>query len=614
MTATTSNRSTGAWVATLCWLAVLLDGFDLVVLGAVLPSLLDYRPWGLTPASASLVTTVGLVGMTIGALTIGTLTDVVGRRKALIGAVASFSLFTLLCAFAPGPGAFGVLRFLAGLGLGGCLPTAIALVNEFSRGHRGGRATTTVMTGYHVGAVATAALAIAVIPHLGWRAMFVLGALPALVLVPLMLRHLPESASYLLAHGRREEAEAVAARYGLELEPDAAPADGHAAAASAPAPARVEATGSVKVLFSPAYLRNSIAIWVTSFMGLLLVYGLNTWLPQLMRVAGYDLGAALAFLLVLNVGAVVGLLVAGRVADRVGARTAGIGWFCAAAVFLALLSIRVPLGGIYVMVFLAGVFVFSAQVLVYAFTSANHPPQVRATALGWSAGVGRVGAICGPILGGAVLAAGVAVPWGFYAFAVVGALGAVALSTSRVRRPDALGASVAAAGGYGGARHLLAGDRRGRLSGRHPAARVRRRTTTKARSPRQEGTGPSVVDGWRLARLGVGAHQVDRQRSRLGGRPTGRATAPVEPALEQDRQTGQPVVDDDEQHGHDQEGGHDVLVGGADLVGLVEQLLVGDDVAQGRVLEHHDELPDQRRQHRRQRLRQQDRAAASGCR
>ena len=190
------------------------------------------------------------------------------------------------------------------------------------------------------------------------------------------------------------------------------------------------------MLFSQAYLRNSIAIWVTSFMGLLLVYGLNTWLPQLMRVAGYDLGAALAFLLVLNVGAVVGLLVAGRVADRVGARTAGIGWFCAAAVFLALLSIKVPLGGIYVMVFLAGVFVFSAQVLVYAFTSANHPPQVRATALGWSAGVGRVGAICGPILGGAVLAAGVAVPWGFYAFAVVGALGAVALSTSRVRRPE----------------------------------------------------------------------------------------------------------------------------------------------------------------------------------
>jgi AAHS family benzoate transporter-like MFS transporter len=283
------------------------------------------------------------------------------------------------------------------------------------------------MTGYHVGAVATAGLAIAVIPHLGWRAMFVLGALPALVLVPLMLRHLPESASFLLARGRRDEAAAVAARHGLELEP-AATAGTRAAAPEKVAP--------VRVLFSSGYLRTSIAIWVTSFMGLLLVYGLNTWLPQIMRVAGYDLGAALAFLLVLNVGAVVGLLVAGHVADRVGARTAGIAWFTAAAMFLALLSVKVPLGGIYVMVFLAGVFVFSAQVLVYAFTSANHPPQVRATALGWSAGVGRVGAICGPLLGGAVLSAGIAVPWGFYAFAAVGALGAVALSFTRVRRTD----------------------------------------------------------------------------------------------------------------------------------------------------------------------------------
>ena len=117
--------------------------------------------------------------MMIGALTIGTLTDVIGRRKALIGAVTAFSIFTLACAFAPNEAVFGVLRFLAGLGLGGCLPTAIAMVNEFSRAGRSGRATTTIMTGYHVGAVATAALAIAVIPNLGWRWMFVIGALPA---------------------------------------------------------------------------------------------------------------------------------------------------------------------------------------------------------------------------------------------------------------------------------------------------------------------------------------------------------------------------------------------------------------------------------------------------
>ncbi|WP_369134715.1 MFS transporter [Modestobacter sp. I12A-02662] len=416
------EHATG-WVAALCWTAVLLDGFDLVVVGTVVPALRTPEEWALSDGGATFVVTIGLVGMTIGALTIGALTDIVGRRKALIGAVTSFSLFTLLCALAPNAGVFGVLRFLAGIGLGGCLPTAIALVNEFTR-RAAGRATTTMMTGYHVGAVLTAALAIVVVEPLGWRWMFVIGAAPALVVVPLMVRHLPESPAYLVSHGRRPEAERIAARYGLDLE--AAP------------PAPRGATATLRSLFTDGRLRTTLAIGVTSFMGLLLVYGLNSWLPTIMREADYELGAALAFLLVLNLGAIAGLLVAGRVAERIGSRTAGIAWFAAGAVFLALLSVRLPLAGIYLMTFLTGCFVFSAQVLVYAFTSSNHPPHVRATALGWAAGVGRVGAITGPVVGGTLLAAGLAFPWGFYVFAVVGALGALALAVTQVRRDRAV--------------------------------------------------------------------------------------------------------------------------------------------------------------------------------
>ncbi len=409
------------WVAPLCWIAVLLDGFDLVVLGAVIPSLLDYDAWGLSTGTITMISTFGLIGMTIGALVIGTLTDVIGRRRALLYAVAAFSILTLLCAIAPNPFIFGLLRFLAGVGLGGALPTALALVNEFSKKQGGGSASTMLMTGYHVGAVATAALALVVIEPFGWRAMFVVGALPAVALIPLMLRYLPESPSYLLAHGKRAEAEEIAARRGVELE-----------IAPTSEVERAEAANPVRALFSSKFLRNSIAIWITSFMGLLLVYGLNTWLPTIMREAGYNLGASLTFLLILNAGAVVGLLIAGGVANKIGPRTAAIVWFAGAALFLALLSVKVSFG-IYVMVFLAGCFVFSAQVLVYAFTSANHPPQIRATALGWSAGVGRVGAICGPILGGVLLGAGYAVPWGFYAFALVGLLGAISISCTRVR-------------------------------------------------------------------------------------------------------------------------------------------------------------------------------------
>jgi MFS family permease len=384
------------WVLPLSWTAVLLDGFDLVVLGTVLPVLLQEKVWGLNPASASVVSTVGLVGMMLGALAIGTVTDVIGRRKALMLAVASFSLFTALCAFAPSVFIFGLLRFLAGLGLGGCLPTAIALVNEFSRPDRKGRSTTLIMTGYHVGAVITALLGIVVIPSLGWRALFILGALPALVLIPLMWKNLPESRVF------------------------------------EPAPVK-DVIGS---LFKPGLVRATLAFWVASFMGLLLVYGLNTWLPQIMRAAGYPLGAALSLLLTLNIGAVIGLLIAGVVADRIGVRRSTIIWFLASAIFLGLLSVKLPGIGVYVAVLIAGTFVFSAQVLVYAYVGRTYSDANRATGLGWTAGIGRIGAICGPLLGGAMLTAGVAYPWGFYAFALVAALGAAAVFAIGSRAAD----------------------------------------------------------------------------------------------------------------------------------------------------------------------------------
>ncbi|MGW4826363.1 MFS transporter [Amycolatopsis japonica] len=376
----------------------MLDGFDMVVLGVVLPVLLAGKVWGMSPATGSLVSTAGLVGMTIGALAIGTITDVIGRRKALIISVASFSLFTLLCAFAPSAAVFALLRFLAGIGLGGCLPTAITLVTEYQadRG-RGASASTTVMTGYHVGAVLTSLLGILLIGDLGWRSMFVAGALPAIVLVPLMIKYLPESESF--ERTRKATTE-------------------------------VGNTGRVAVagLFRGGLLRSTLAFWATTFLGLLLVFGLNTWLPQIMRQAGYPLGAALGLLLTLNLGAVVGMVVAGGLANRRGLRRSTIVWFAGAGLFLALLSVRLPEAGLYAAVFLAGFFVFSAQALVYAYTQQVYPESNRATGLGWTAGTGRLGAICGPILGGALLSAGIAYPWGFYTFAAVGFLAAAAAS------------------------------------------------------------------------------------------------------------------------------------------------------------------------------------------
>src|SRR5699024_123258 len=325
---------------------------------------------------------------------------------------------------------FTLLRFLAGAGLGGALPTGISLVTEFRGVTKSGSASTILMTGYHVGAVATAFLGILMIEPLGWHSLFVAGAAPALVLLPAMYFLLPESPQYLMTVGRESEARAIANEYNISLDDELG--DKHAA--------ELENSSTLKALLSPAFRRNTLAIWGTSFMGLLLVYGLNTWLPQIMRDADYDLGNSLAFLMVLNIGAVVGLIISGNIADRYSPRKTCLVWFAASAVFLALLAVKLPLIALYTMIFLTGIFVFSSQVLVYGFVAENHPASVRASAMGLSAGIGRMGAISGPMVGGLLVAQGIAYPWGFFAFAIVGVLGTVIFLASRTlkTRPEDL--------------------------------------------------------------------------------------------------------------------------------------------------------------------------------
>jgi MFS transporter, AAHS family, benzoate transport protein len=394
----TIRRPAGLWPVILCWVAVALDGFDLVVIGAVIPVLLESGDLGFTPAAATTAATIGLVGVGIGAVAIGPLTDRFGRRLTLISCVTLFSVLTLAIPLAQDVTQFTALRFLAGLGLGACLPTALAYMSEHAATGRGGSAVTRMMTGYHVGAVLTALLALILIEPLGWQAMFVVGGLAGLATVPFLWAKLPESEAYLTAVGRRDKA----------------------------APAKVHSTDVVK----GRYLRVSIGLCVASFMGLLLVYGLNTWLPTIMGEAGYSINAGVGLLLMLNLGAVIGLLVAGSISDARGNKPTVLLWFGLAAFFLAMLSIKMDSTVlVYAAVMLAGVFVFSAQVLVYAFVGHLYPPEIRGTALGMAAGVGRVGAIVGPTIGGALLTAGIAYPWGFYVFAVAALLAVLALST-----------------------------------------------------------------------------------------------------------------------------------------------------------------------------------------
>jgi MFS transporter, AAHS family, benzoate transport protein len=398
-TTRSAGRPADFWPVLLCWVAVALDGFDLVVLGVVIPTLLGTGALGFTESTVTTASTLGLVGMGIGAVTIGPLTDRFGRRKTLITSVAAFSAFTIATGLSRSVGQFTTFRFLAGLGLGACLPTALAFMSEHAKTGRGGSAVTRMMTGYHVGAVLTALLALKLVDDYGWESMFFVGGVLGLLVVPLMWVKLPESEAFLRAAAGRDDS----------------------------GPGTLARSAEV---FKGRYLRVSIGVCVASFMGLLLVYGLNTWLPTIMGEAGYSIKAGTTLILVLNLGAVLGLLVAGQISDTRGNKPTVLAWFGMAAVFLALLSIKIESSFlVYVAVLLAGIFVFSAQVLVYAFVGHLYPPEIRGTALGVAAGVGRIGAIVGPSLGGALVTAGIAYPWGFYMFTLAAVLAVLALAT-----------------------------------------------------------------------------------------------------------------------------------------------------------------------------------------
>ncbi|WP_338486042.1 aromatic acid/H+ symport family MFS transporter [Streptomyces sp. SCSIO 75703] len=410
--ATTSDSSTrgsrdagGTWTVVLCWITVLLEGYDLVVLGAIIPTLLKTRHLGMTAADATTIATLSLVGVAIGAVCVGPLADRLGRRALLIGSVVLFSVFTLVVPLANSVAMFALLRLTAGLGLGACMPVSLTMMAERMPASRRARASTLTMTGYHTGAVITSLLALQVTDD--WEILFYLLGVVGLGVAVIQWFRLPESDAFVKA--QREGAERV----------------------------------PFTELLKPAYLRACIGVWIASFMGLLLVYGLNTWLPKLMNDAGYPVPTAVTQLLVLNVGGVVGLVLGGWVADRRGIKGTTMAWFAVSVVMLACLSVKMGSDLLLnTVVFLTGVFVFSAQVLVYAYVTNFYPAAVRGTALGSASGIGRLGSIVGPSITGALVASGIGHPWGFYFFAAVAVLGFLAVLTlpARAAKPRSIGA------------------------------------------------------------------------------------------------------------------------------------------------------------------------------
>jgi MFS transporter, AAHS family, benzoate transport protein len=406
------RRRSVFWVVALSTAALVFDGYDLVVYGTVVPTLLgDPTQLGeLTPAQAGTLGSYALIGVLVGALTAGAFGDRIGRRKVIVVNLVWFSIGMAVTATTQSLQAFGLSRFLTGVGVGALVATVGALVAEFAPPGQRNRYNAIVYSGIPAGGVLAALLALGFADTIGWRGLFWVGAAPIVALLPVAIAKLPESPKWLVARGRLADAERVSARTGIPVP------------ASEPlAPAKVGFPAlATRDLALPTFL-----LGMMSFAGLLLTYSLNTWLPKIMGDQGYGKDDALAFLLILNLGAIFGGLLASYFADRLGAKRIVASTFVLAAVALALLPLHLPAALLFVAVALAGVGTIGTQVLIYGLVSNYYPTTARAAGVAWCAGFGRLGGIVGPMIGGVLVGAGLGGTTAFYLFAGISLMGAL---------------------------------------------------------------------------------------------------------------------------------------------------------------------------------------------
>src|SRR6195952_1674204 len=379
-----------------CAAVLFLDGFDTQAIGYVAPAVA--KEWSLTKAALGPVFSAGLFGLMIGALVFGPLADRIGRKKIIIFSTLAFGLGTLATAFVQDVGTLLAIRFLTGLGLGGAMPNAVAMTSEFSPHRRRATMVMIMFCGFSVGAALGGLLAAALIPQFGWRSVFVVGGVAPLLLAPILALRLPESVRFLALTGRAHQHVAELLN---RINPKAAFAPGTLFAVYEPHLAGL----TVLHLFRDGRTLATLLLWVVFFMRLLDLYFLSNWLPTVLNDLGASVSSAAVIGSMLQVGGVVGTFALGSVIDRFSFRALALVYFIAVFAVGAIGQLGHSVVFVTMAIFAAGFCIVGGQIAANALAAGFYPTSVRATGVGWALGIGRVGSIVGPLIGGALLSA-----------------------------------------------------------------------------------------------------------------------------------------------------------------------------------------------------------------
>lgn len=383
------------WIFILCGMCMVLDGFDVQAIGYVAPALL--QEWHIDKGALGPVFGAGLFGLLIGSLVFSVVADKLGRRPVLILSTFFFGLCMLATPLAGTIQELIAIRFITGLGLGAIMPNAMALCGEFSPKRKRISIMMLISCGFTVGAMFGGVIAAALIPSFGWQSVFYLGGALPLFIAGLMVMHLPESIQFQVLSGKSSAKTMVVLKKALPAQP--IPVNAELVVGE-------RNSGGVPVieLFRDGRTMGTLAIWAVSFLNLIGLYFLSNWLPTIAKLAGLSIEKAVLVGATLQLGGTVGTIAMGFLIDRIGFKRVLVPCFVAAALFIALTGHSVTaVGLLFVVVFIVGFAVVGGQPAINAMAANYYPTALRTTGVGWSLGIGRIGSVIGPVIGGQLI-------------------------------------------------------------------------------------------------------------------------------------------------------------------------------------------------------------------
>ena len=384
--------SLGAFI--LIGFALLFDGFDFTIVPFTMPQI--GKEWALTKVQLGSLASWSLLGLGIGAVFAGMISDRIGRKRTLGLACLTYSLFTLPIYFVPSYSLYSILRVCAGVGIGACIPVGITMSSEFAPSKNRGYFSSGIISFMMLGWALAGLIAIYVVPTYGWRVCYLIGGLPALYGLFMLIQPV-ESPYWLIANGREREAIKIVQQIEISGKGKARELEPGSLLLPPPAP-----SVGAKAIFSSEYLKATISFWLIYFLGTLAVYGFTGWLPTLLVEKGYGVVKGYGFSVISYLFAIVGALGTGIMADLIGRKKNMAIGFLVGGVCIVLLGLSATQWQVLVFAILVNIMLNYALCGLMPLMAETYRTEFRNTGIAWATAFGRVGAFCGPISGGFV--------------------------------------------------------------------------------------------------------------------------------------------------------------------------------------------------------------------